>query len=194
MSRAAIEVDVAPVRRHADRLHVEAERLEQARRDLGGRAVGAVDDDVRAGERAGVLHDQLEMLDVMRREIAPLDRCRALGHRPALIGHQRFDGRFELFGELRARSAEHLDAVVFVGIVRRRDHDAGVEAFGARKIGDRRRRHHAGADHGGAFAGQAARQLVFDPRAGLARVAANHEAKAMPFIRLKPDTTGGSSP
>ena len=55
----------------------------------------------------------------------------------------------------------------------------GVEALGARQIGDRRRRHDAGADDRRAFAAQAARQLVLDPRARFARVAADHESQRL---------------
>src|SRR5688572_6042253 len=130
------------------------------------------------------------MLDVMRRQVAPLDGCRALGDRPAVIGHQRFDRGLELFGQLRARSAEHLDAVVLVGMVRRRDDQTGIETFGPCQVGDGRRGHHAGAHHSGAFARQPARQLFFDPRSRFAGVAANYESKPMALIRLKPDTSG----
>ena len=104
------------------------------------------------------LHDLEQMLDVVLPPDAPARSSPVAAipsgvarNSPRRIRHQRLDRRLELLGQLRAGAAEHLDAVVFVGIVRRGDHDAGVKTLGARQIRNRGRRHDAGADHRGAF-------------------------------------------
>ena len=95
----------------------------------------------RSGERPGGLQDLAAGAERNAAADAPCDRVRggdpsALPEPPRRIGNQRLDRRLELLGQLLAGAAEHLDAVVFVGIVRRGDHDAGIEALGARQIRD----------------------------------------------------------
>ena len=76
------------------------------------------------------------------------------------------------------RAGEHLDAVVLERVVRRGDHDAGIEAARARQIRDARRRHHARrSTPPRPRADEPARELLLDPVARLARVAADQHAR-----------------
>ena len=172
MRRAAIEVDVAAVGRDADRVNREPQLREQRRRKRRGGAVRAVDHDLRSCERAGGLHDLEQMLNVVSCEMLRRNRVirrqtlpGAARNAPRRIRNKRLHRRLELLGQLRAGAAEHLDAVVFVRIVRSRDHDAGVETIGASQIRYRGRRHDAGAHDRGALRAQASREL--SPRSTL---------------------------
>ena len=91
------------------------------------------------------------------------------------VGDDRLDVALERLGELLAAAGEHLDAVVLERIVRGGDHETGVEAHRPRDVGDRRRRHDAGAREQRALGAHAARELALDPFARLARVAADDE-------------------
>ena len=113
---------------------------------------------------------------------APASPPCALHERSATIAST---SRSTALGELLALAREHLDAVVLERIVRRGDHHAGVVAAGARQVGDRRRRHDAGARHRRAFAARAVRELRLDPLAGLARVAADQELRRRRAVRQR---------
>ena len=85
---------------------------------------------------------------------------RTPGTAQSVARDDRLDLALERFGELLALAREDLDAVVLERIVRRRDHDAGVERHRRRDVRDRRRRDHAGARHRRALRSRAARQLL----------------------------------
>ena len=90
--------------------------------------------------------------------------------------HQRLDLALGLVGELVAVGVEQLDAVVGVGIVGGRDHDAEVGAQRAGQHGDRRRRHRPQQEHVHADGGEARHQRRFDHVAGEPRVLADDHA------------------
>ena len=76
------------------------------------------------------------------------------------------------------RAGEDLDAVVLERIVRRGDHDAGVEVARAREVRDGRRRHaRRRSTTSRRRTSGAARELALDPVAGLARVAPDQQAR-----------------
>ena len=143
--RAAAEVDVAPVRLGVEHRDLGAELAQHLRRDLVGRAVGAVDDDAQPGERQLARERALGELDVAPDRVVGAeglaDRVRG---RPHVVdppgGDEVLDLGLERVRELVALAREELDAVVLVGVVRGRDHDPGVGAQAARHEGDARRR------------------------------------------------------
>ena len=92
------------------------------------------------------------------------------------VGDLVLDATFELLGELLAAAREDLDAVVLERVVRGRDHGAERDVAGAGEVGDGRRRQNAGGDDGGARSWAPVRELAFDPRARLARVASDQQA------------------
>ena len=176
MRRPAAQVDVAAVGVGADDVDVEIEIAEQSRRHRGGGAIGAVQADAQAADVADEGQGRPAVLDVGRDDLVRLDlRRRVARDNEMRVGHQGFHLALEPLVELLAVPREHLDAVVFVGIVRRRDHDAGVEVLGARDDGHRRRRHHAGRQQIAPDGAHAAGQRPLDPEAGLARVAARED-------------------
>src|SRR3954471_2931087 len=120
MSRAAAQVDVAPVRLLADDDRLETETREKLRRHGRGRAVGTIDRKDESLESSGLRKDGSQMIEVGTGQI---DRAHwpglAAARLPGGIGKDRFDGALIALGELLAFAREHLDAVVFERIVRR---------------------------------------------------------------------------
>ena len=118
MRGAALEIDVAAIRFVPDGRNVESELAENAWRHARGRAVRTIETDARTTQAPCVGDDRLEMLDVPIHEALAGDRVRlAFRHGPRRICHDRFDVALEVIGELFAGAREHLDAVVFEGIV-----------------------------------------------------------------------------
>ena len=155
---------------------VEAQVLEELRRNGRRRPIGRVDRDLRAGKALRIRKREARVRHVLVDDVGVVEARRGRGgHRPIRPRHDRLDFALERLGELLALAREHLDAVVLERIVRRRNHDPGIERHRRRHVGDGRRRDDAGARHARAFRARAARQLLFDPRARLARVAADHE-------------------
>ena len=156
------------------------EAAEELGGDGGGGSVGAVDDDVEAGEgEAGDgVDEELDVVVLIGGVVFDGRQGGGIG-RGDLGGVMEdfvFDGELDGVGELEAVGAEELDAVVLPGIVRGGDDDAGVEAVlcgrGRRRRGWGRRRRistlcaclaEAGGEGGG------------DPGAGLAGVAAEED-------------------
>ena len=80
------------------------------------------------------------MRDVRVNDVRPLDR--RIGRpvdRPAPVVNDGFHLALESLGEFLASPGKYLDAVVLERVVRRRNHEAGIEAHVARDVGDRRR-------------------------------------------------------
>ena len=92
---------------------------------------------------------------------------------------QLLDLELDLVGKLEPVGAEQLDAVVLIGIVRGRDHDAEIAAHGARQHGDRGRRHRAEQQDIHADRGEAGHERVFDHVAGEPRVLADDDPVAV---------------
>ena len=125
-------VDVAAVRLRRARGHLGA----QAPEDLGGRAegraVGAVQQHVKAGEvEALEAHVQLAQVVLQRavQRADPPDRGAGRGR----VLERALDGPLGVVVELVAVGAEELDPVVPVGVVRGREHDGQVEPVAARE-------------------------------------------------------------
>ena len=107
----------------------------------------AVDHDAQTGERHALGQGRLQRLDIAlaaafhaHRAAQPVGRREAAG---VGIGHPLLDRELDLVGELVAVGTEQLDAVVLIGIVRGRDHDADVGAQRAGQHGDAGRRQRA---------------------------------------------------
>ena len=96
------------------------------------------------------------MIEIRLHELARRHRdVIARGRVPVRVGHHRFDRALLGFAELFAAAGKHLDAVVGIRVVGRRQHDAEIVVQRARKERDARRRQHARVGHRGAFAGGA---------------------------------------
>ena len=165
---AAALVDVAPVRLGADRLDRGAEPLEDRRGGAEGGAVGAVEQDVTAGEieREGGLQRPQVVLEaaVQLTDLAGLDGV-------ALGVQQRLDPRLGLVVELGAQRGEELDPVVAIGVVRGRDDRGEVETEALDQHRRGRRRQHATEQGVATGGGDPGGQRRLEHRPGLARVA-----------------------
>jgi len=97
--------------------------------------------------------------------------------------HVRFDQRLDLaldlVGEFEPVWAENLDAVVVIGVVGGRDHNADIGPQGPRQHGDARRRDRAELEHVDADRGEAGDEGGLDHVAGQPGVLADHHAVAM---------------
>ena len=97
--------------------------------------------------------------------------------------HPRYDLTLQRLGELLPSTGEHLDAVVLERIVRRGNHQAGVEPHLASDISDRRRRNHAGGGDRGAGRASTSRQLLLNPHAGFPGISADDETQRAQGLR-----------
>jgi hypothetical protein len=103
-------------------------------------------------------------------------KCGGRGKPPGQVRvEQCFDAVLDLVRELEAVGPEQLDAVVFIGVVRGRDHDAKVRAHGAGEHGDRGRGHRAEKQHVHSDRGEAGDERSLDHVAGKPRVLADHD-------------------
>ena len=138
MGGADARIDVEAVGRVADRRHFGAEFVKDGGRDVVGRPVGAVDENLESLE-VGVPRDaRLAEFDVAPRGVVETTGLAEFGGSDAGEApvHFLFHLEFHLVGEFRARAAEELDPVVVIRIVARRNHHARVEPQGPREIGD----------------------------------------------------------
>ena len=140
--RAAAVIDVAAVGRAADRHDLGAEVGEDARADLVGRAVGAVDDDLKTrkvhpGGQRRLRRTAGSRCANGRRGVArPSSReARVTGACCRCSSSMRSSS---IIRELSAGGVEEFDAVVVVEIVRGADHRAEVALEAARHVGNRR--------------------------------------------------------
>ncbi len=172
--RAAFGIDVESVRLRADRNDVGAEIREEARRDLVGRAMRAIEHDVQPA--------QVERLDARDQErpvaVCAVGDARGLADLvrrdgPHRLRESMFDRELELVGQLLARGIEELHAVVEIGVVRSRDDEARARPKLAREPGDGRRRHRAEQLRTGAGRDQTGLERGFEHVAGDARVLAD---------------------
>ena len=94
------------------------------------------------------------------------------------LGHVGVDQRFDLVldrvGKFVTVRSKQLDAIIVIGVMRCRDHDAEIGAHRARQHGDGWRRHRAEQQHIHADRGEAGDQRGFDHIAGQPRVLADH--------------------
>ena len=141
MRRPAREVDVAAVRRVAERDDLEAQSPRTARAAVVVVAPLAMSTrDPRAGERARPTAAAAARARGTRRRSRRVDVARPARRptRPARVGHDGLDRALVGLAELLAAAREHLDAVVAVRIVRGRQHDAEIEVERAGQIRHRR--------------------------------------------------------
>jgi hypothetical protein len=126
VGRADAVVDVAPVGLVGDDGDVGVQAAEDLGRDVGGRAVGAVEQDLAAAEvergEALVQAAQVVLLRAVQRRTRPIGPPVAPGS-----SSRRSMAGLGLVAELEAVGAEELDAVVAVRVVRRRDDRGEVE-------------------------------------------------------------------
>ena len=133
MRAAAVAVDVRPVRLVVEDLQVRTELAQNAGRRFVGGAVRDIDGDAHFLERHAARETRLGELNVAPERIvdaggaADLPRGRANGIDVA-AEDELLDLIFDAIVELVAIVAEELDAVVFVGVMRRGENDAGVGA------------------------------------------------------------------
>ena len=137
--RADAGVDVDAVGLRPERDHPGAQAPEDARRHPMRGSVGAVDGNrqSRQVEREAAT----EVLHVV--DVEPADVLAVRARRRVIAGQPPLDLVFPGVGELGALRGEELDAVVFVGIVRRGKHDAALRFERAREERDARGRQHA---------------------------------------------------
>ena len=144
-SGATAIIDVAAIRRAADRHNLCAEVGEDARGDLVACAVRTVDDDLHALERdAGRQGRNAEVLIRLARLVHA--RCPTQGTRLARgrrFLELRLNSLLGLIRELAALGIEELDAVVVVRIVRGADHHTEATAEVTRHKSDARCRQRA---------------------------------------------------
>src|SRR5579883_2010432 len=178
----APRVDVRAVGRGVEPDHRRAQPLPELGRDARRRAVGAVHCDAPAVEPGA--GQPREIGEIPFRGIGdvagPADgRPRGPRQRSGLVHHD-LDALLHLVRELEPRRGEELDAVVLHGIVRRRDHRAGVHLELAGEERDPGGRQHAEAEHIGARGAQRGRERGLQQVARDAGVAADGEAPAGP--------------
>ena len=180
MQRPAVRVDVAAVRRDVEQSDVAVplavQATEELRRNGRRRAVGAIGHklQVREREAGNAIDQELDVVSLERGIVLDCGKNLRIGdlHLRGVVKNLVFHGQFQRVGQFEAVGAKKLDAVVSPGIVRSRDHDARMETMRAREKRDRRRGDNARAFDLCAGLTQARRQCGRDPRAGLARVAA----------------------
>ena len=178
--RAAVLVDVLPVRIDALRDDARAELLEDLGRDAVGRPLPAVDDHLEAVERQvareRVLHEDVvapdRVVDAERladrggRRTERVDRVRE---------HEPLDLRLDLVGQLEPRPAEELDAVVLERVVGGGDDHPGVRAECPREERDPGRGERTDEQHVDAHRADAGRHRGLEHVAGEPRVLADQD-------------------
>ena len=177
MGRAAAQVDVAAIGLVTHHQRFEAQIAEQPGRHRRRGAVGAIDHQLESTGHGHAGEHHLQMTEIGRDEVGALDRHGiTAGGLPAAVGDDLFDPALDGLRELFTASREHLDAVVFERIVRRRDDDTGVVSGFASQVGHRRRGHDANAGDRRPLARGAVGELGFNPITRFARVTSDQEA------------------
>ncbi len=142
----------------------------------------AIDHDLEPVEPQAAREARFHELDVAPAGIVEaLGAAQALRRRalPAGALDLRLDRLLDLVRELVAIGAEQLDAVVLVGIVRGRDHDAGIGAQGPRQHGDGGRRQRPDQDHVHAHGDEAGGERGLDQVAREPRILADDDEVAV---------------
>ena len=183
MRGTAAHVDVEAIGLVGDHVDIGTERGEHTRGDRRGSAVGAVDRYAEALKRAR--HGLDERLDVARAALDIIDRTANLLTRSERNLELTVDIGFYLLEHIRAHLVatriDELDAVVVVGIVARRDHDATVEITVAHHVAYRRRSGHAQHIRIGTTRHEARNQRVLVHIAGTTGILANDRLGLAPL-------------
>ena len=176
-SAPQLRLILRPSGRAANGNHFRAQPAEQFRREPERCAIAAIDGNLHAvqSERRNAQQE----IEVLPAQV--VFRGKRQGRGLDTRGQQAEDLLFDqvLFGirQLEAVMAEHLQAVVLVRIVRRRNHHAGHERTGAREVGHAGRRDYSGVAYARALAGQPSGHHFRDPRTALARVRADQNLR-----------------
>ena len=134
VGRAALVVDVRPIRRVVQRPHLGAESGQHLGGDGAGRTVGAVDDDMEAVEAAPLQRgDEVRLVELHGTGGVGTETAYAVAGRssrwPVRVCEQRLElalyFALDLDGQLRPQQAEELDPVVAEGVVRGRNDGPG---------------------------------------------------------------------
>ena len=175
MQRSTALVDIAAVGLGANGNHLRAQPPEQGRRQQVGGAVAAIHRDLHAVEadRSGG-RQKLQVSAVQALIDAEANRPRG-GVLLAQGQNAVFDGLLFGIRQLEAAMAEHLDAVVQIGIVRGGNHDSGRKGTGAGEVGDSRSGDDARVANARAAVNQTAGGHLRDPAAGFARIRADED-------------------
>ena len=136
-------VDIEPVWLVGNGDHVRAQLAEHVRRDLVGRAVGAIHHDLKPFQADTTRKSAFAKFHIAASGVVvTLDLAeRARLDRAHRFVHGVFDGRLDRVGELATVRGKELDAVVGIRIVRSADDDTGTRPRGDGKISDARRGH-----------------------------------------------------
>ena len=194
---AAVPVDVLAVRGAVNEKAIELESFRQQGSHLGSRPVGAVDDQpdsaqVQAGrdELGQVVHITLPELSVGREGGRERRRHGRWTFCCRLVLKSFFNFSFQRIIQFGSLPGENLNAVVVIGVVRGRDHHAGVESVLARQQG-----HAGGGDDPGVGdlrmrLPQPGGQQRGNSRARLPRVSSHEHTGGIPFRKqLSEDST-----
>ncbi len=181
--RAAAVIDVEAVRLDPEADHFGAELPEDAGCHHVGSTMGAVDHDLEAAEAQAARQGRLQRLDIALAGALQADRAAELGGLGqagiAVAEHARLDRQLDRVGQLEAVRAEQLDAVVLIGIVRGRDHDAEIGAQGPGQQGHARGRQRPEQRHVHAHGDEARGQRRLQHVAGQPGVLADHDPVAV---------------
>ena len=182
-----VVVDVQAVGLVVDDIGVRTQRVENALRDVPAGAVGAVQTDLDAAERVNAQADQVAHVAVAAADI--VNRTAdvvAAGEgqlRPILIEDVQLavdvilDEKQRFFVHFLAVTVDELDAVVIVGVVAGRDHDAAVEVVDTGNVGHAGRRGDVQQVGVRAAGGQAGDEAVLEHVGAAAGVLADDDAR-----------------
>ena len=165
MGRTTVPVDVQPVRLGAEDGAFGPQPFKQLFRSDACAAVGTVDRQPHPRKPAREGGFQVIHI-IVRRPRRERDRpdlaCGLDAVRTLPVKNDPFDLLFLFVTQLKARAAEEFNAVVFIGIVARREHHARLCAVPGYKISDRRGWHHADLDDICACAAKPCRDRRFE--------------------------------
>ena len=188
MRRAAMVVDVRAVRLAVNEVHIALEAAEQLRRGGAGRAVRAVHQNTQTGEvgvDGGDKMMDILLLALLQTVVQHADLAAGRNGNGLAGEDLRLDLRLRRVGKFVSLFVEHLDAVVFKGIVARGDDDARVRALENGQVRDRRSRQHAEGHHVAADGADAADERGFEHIGGNARVLADGDEGRSPLLLLQ---------
>ena len=180
MHRAAARIDVHAVRFVADDLDLGSKLAQHGRRDLVCRTVGAIDHQFDALKIQVFGQRPLDEFDVPSFGIVDPE-CLADGIGSGtevgnLIGHdQFFDSRLDFIWKFEPVVRKKLDAVILIGIMGCRDHDAGIGPETPCEKCDRRCRQWPHQKHVDPHGADARHQRGFQHIAGHSRILSDHD-------------------
>ena len=168
-------VDVETVWGDTDGHHIRTQFIEHAGSDLVGRPVCAIHDDLVTPKIFAHGVGALAELDVTPFGMQAFNFPEFPGDdRLHFLLHLRFDGDFDLVGQLLTGVREKLDAVVVERIVGCTDDNAGLSVERAREVGYRRCRHGTEQNNVDACRRESGLQSRLEHVAGNARILTNH--------------------